>query len=87
MDFDEGAGTNQPPVAVPQTDVASGTTPIAVAFNGSESYDSDGSIMEYSWTFGDGGVAAGASATHSYNAPGSYPAVCSLSKIIWEAWE
>jgi hypothetical protein len=41
-------------------------------FNASESYDPDGTITNYQWTFGDGGVASGEIVTHNYTSPGDY---------------
>jgi len=76
MDFDSGTSSNQPPTAVLSLDVTSGNAPLTVAFDGSQSSDADGSIVEYSWNFGDGSSAAGASASvsHVYQAAGSYTA-------------
>jgi chitodextrinase len=42
-----------------------------VAVDASASTD-DGTIVTYSWSFGDGGVAAGEKATHTYKLPGIY---------------
>ncbi len=64
----DGTGTNQPPVASFTTS-ASGLT---VAVNGSASSDPDGRIASYAWTFGDGGSASGATASHTYAAAGTY---------------
>ncbi len=43
---------------------------VAVADDGSS--DADGTIVSYDWSFGDGGVASGTTATHSYTAVGTY---------------
>ena len=69
-----GAPVNQPPVARATATPTSGTAPLAVAFDGSTSSDSDGSIAGYAWTFGDGGSATGATATHTYSTAASYTA-------------
>jgi chitodextrinase len=45
-----------------------------VTFDGSESYDPDGTIVAYRWDFGDTGTGTGAVATHVYTAAGSYAA-------------
>ena len=55
---------------------ASSSTPLIgdpVTFNGSGSYDPDGSIASYAWVFGDGSSASGSVATHSYATHGVYP--------------
>ncbi|MFA5869660.1 MAG: PKD domain-containing protein, partial [Candidatus Bathyarchaeia archaeon] len=44
----------------------------ASTFDGSGSYDLDGVIMSYSWSFGDGQTASGAIVTHSYTLAGRY---------------
>jgi PKD repeat protein len=52
----------------------SGSAPLAVGFDGSTSSDPDGSIVSYTWAFGDGGTATGATTTHTYPAAGTYSA-------------
>ncbi|MCI5207681.1 MAG: PKD domain-containing protein [Candidatus Electrothrix sp. ATG2] len=78
MDFDTGTSSNQQPVAVLRADATSGTAPFTVFFDGSESYDSDGDIVECNWTLGDGSSASGASVTHTYQDVGSYTAVLTV---------
>jgi YVTN family beta-propeller protein len=50
-------------------------------FNGAASGDPDGSIASYDWSFGDGQTMpnGGASATHAYDAPGTYPVSLTLT--------
>jgi len=43
-----------------------------ISFNASLSYDPDGSIVSYFWTFGDGTNATGITTTHSYADNGTY---------------
>lgn len=64
--------TNQWPVA---NFVYSPQLPVinqAITFNASSSYDSDGSIVSYSWNFDDGTSATGIAPQHAYTLPGNY---------------
>jgi PKD repeat protein len=47
-------GNNANPVAMANADPLSGTSPLAVSFNASGSYDPDGTIVKYEWDFDDG---------------------------------
>lgn len=62
---------NQSPVANAGGSYA-GTATQPVNLNGGSSFDPDGTIAGYSWSFGDGTTAAGATPAHAYNAAGSY---------------
>jgi PKD repeat protein len=42
------------------------------SFDGSSSRDSDGTITNYAWKFGDGITSSGATVTHTYHPPGTY---------------
>jgi PKD repeat protein len=61
----------EPPVADPNGPY-SGTPGSAVAFDGSGSFDPDGTILTYAWDFGDGNTGMGESPSHTYAAAGSY---------------
>ncbi|MCZ2402935.1 PKD domain-containing protein [Paenarthrobacter sp. Z7-10] len=61
-------GVNVPPVAS-FTSVVDG---LGVRVDGSGSSDSDGSVIGYAWSFGDGSSGTGAQASHSYTAGGDY---------------
>ncbi|MDD3493949.1 MAG: PKD domain-containing protein, partial [Candidatus Thermoplasmatota archaeon] len=43
-----------------------------VSFNGTGSYDPDGTIESYTWQFGDGQTGSGATVTHDYEENGQY---------------
>ena len=45
---------------------------VAVTFNGSTSTDSDGTIVTYNWTFGDGANVTGPVVTHAYGSKGTF---------------
>src|SRR6266566_6696365 len=47
---------------------------VAVTFNGSTSTDSDGTIVTYNWTFGDGAIVTGPVVTHAYGSKGTFTA-------------
>ena len=69
---------NSPPVASFMASPSSGTAPLRVAFDASSSYDSDGSITSYAWSFGDGASGTGVTASHTYATPGSYSATLTV---------
>jgi len=66
---------NSPPVASFTVTPSSGVAPLNVSFNASTSSDSDGSIVSYEWSFGDGGSDAGVTTSHTYQNAGTYTAV------------
>ena len=43
-----------------------------IHFDGSGSYDNDGSIISYYWDFGDGSTSSGSNPSHSYEYGGNY---------------
>jgi PKD repeat protein len=66
------APTNQPPVASFTYSPSSPTPGSSVTFNASGSYDPDGSLVSYGWTFGDGAIGSGVATTHAYSSSGTY---------------
>jgi hypothetical protein len=62
---------NQPPIA-DAGGPYSGYINTAICFNGSESSDPDGSIVKYTWSFGDGSTDTGKEVSHIYDKPGNY---------------
>lgn len=56
-----------------------GTAPLAAAFDGSASADPDGSVVAWSWDFGDGGIASGPTATHTYSSAGAFMVTLTVS--------
>jgi PKD repeat protein len=64
---------NQPPTADPGASYLGGAN-YPIAFNGSASSDSDGIVVSYQWSFGDGGTGSGPKPQHTYATPGIYTA-------------
>ena len=62
---------NQPPVAVISAP-SSADKKTSITFDGSGSYDPDGTITDYAWEFGDGNTDTGVVVSHSYQVSGPY---------------
>jgi PKD repeat protein len=65
-------GSGDPPNSPPTASFTYTCTDLACDFDGTASSDSDGSIVSYDWTFGDGATASGSTASHTYAASGDY---------------
>ena len=63
---------NQRPTAAFTTDITEGSAPLEVRFDGGSSSDPDGTIVSWSWAFGDGTTGEGRTTTHTYPDAGSY---------------
>jgi hypothetical protein len=63
---------NDPPVAVFTATPSEGSAPLSVAFDASDSYDPDGFVRSYRWSFGDGTSGSGMYVTHLFAQPGTY---------------
>ena len=61
---------SSPPIAELVPSVLNGPSPLAVHFDGSGSYDPDGTIVSHSWSFGDGGSGSGPSVDHTFTTVG-----------------
>jgi PKD repeat protein len=61
-----------PPTAAFTTTTAMPLVGQAVGFSGAPSSDSDGSIVSYTWSFGDGSTGSGEVTSHSYGSAGTY---------------
>ena len=70
---------NQAPVAVASVSSAAGKVGQSFGFLSTGSADADGSIVSYSWDFGDGSTGTGDSPSHAYTAPGLYTAVLTVA--------
>jgi PKD repeat protein len=63
---------NNPPVASFTATAETVNIDETLSFDASETYDSDGSIVAYSWDFGDGTAVTGVTAEHAYSQAGTY---------------
>ncbi len=64
--------TAPPANATPTAAFTSAPSNLTVAFDGSGSSDSDGTIASHAWTFGDGTSGAGAKPSHTYAGAGTF---------------
>jgi len=69
VDFGATGGT---PNLLPTASFTNSCTALVCTFDGSASADTDGSISSYSWSFGDGTTATGATPSKTYSAGGTY---------------
>lgn len=67
------------PVSVPISNVSSGKVPLTVQFKGSNSFDRNGQITAYKWSFGDSSYAYSADTSHLYTSPGVYKATLTVT--------
>lgn len=65
-------GSNTAPTAQFSISSVSGVMPLYVSFDAFESSDPEGDQLEYVWSFGDGGTAAGEVTEHVYSNAGIY---------------
>jgi PKD repeat protein len=66
------SSSNQPPSASFSATPTSGVAPLTVNFDASGSYDSDGSIVSYTWNFGDGATTTGSTVSHTYTSGSTF---------------
>jgi len=50
-----------------------------VSFDASSSYDANGTVTNYAWSFGDGADGSGITTAHIYDKPGTYTVVLTVS--------
>ena len=68
---DPDSGNAPPNAVITHTTVSE--TPFQVNFDAGGSTDSDGSITEYRWDFGDGTTGTGAAVSHEFTTEGAFP--------------
>ncbi len=65
---------NQTPNAVASATPVIGPLPLNVQFTGSGSFDIDGTIASYAWSFGDGNTSTSANPSHTFTGLGKFTA-------------
>jgi len=70
---------NKSPVAAASATPVSGYAPLTVSFSSSGSFDPDGTLVGYSWNFGDGGTSTAANPSHTYNSVGTFTATLTVT--------
>ncbi len=68
----EATAPNQAPIAVASADPLAGAPPLDVVFSARGSYDPDGSLGNFHWTFSDGGEYWGPTAYYTFYQPGIF---------------
>ena len=69
---------NALPIVSIETDRTEGIAPLTVRFDGTGSWDPDGTIRRYRWDFGNGEDGDGPQVEHTYSAPGTYEATLTV---------
>lgn len=70
---------NKPPTAKFLANPTSGIAPLTVHFDGSQSFDPDGVVRSYNWSFGDGLGSTGAIVDHVYSSPHTFNAILTVT--------
>jgi PKD repeat protein len=71
--------TVEEPNQLPTAAFTAATDAAEVQVDASGSTDPDGTVTSYDWEFGDGGTATGATASHVYADPGTYPVTLTVT--------
>jgi hypothetical protein len=67
--------SNTPPLAA----ISASCSGLACTFDGTDSFDDDGPIAAYHWSFSDGGTADGAIVQHTFASAGTYDATLTVT--------
>ena len=78
--YEVGASTpgNRPPTVSASGSPTSGNAPLTVSF-ASNASDSDGQVVSYNWTFGDGQTSPEANPSHLYTSVGTFNAIVTVT--------
>ena len=70
---------NKPPIALSSISPSVGAPPLTVLCSSAGSSDPDGTIVNYTWDFGDGTGASGPQVQHTYVTPGLYAVMLAVT--------
>jgi len=73
---------NDPPVARFFADPVEGDPPLLVSLDATGSEDPNGDLLLYDWSFGDGAAGSGVTATHIFDAPGTYDVTLTVTDVL-----
>ncbi|MBX3278173.1 MAG: PKD domain-containing protein [Acidobacteria bacterium] len=73
------APPNQLPTAVASATPTAGYAPLTVAFSSAGSSDPDGTIVGYSWNFGNGATSTAANPSYTYTSTGTFIATLTVT--------
>ena len=71
--------TGEPPNQAPTASFAAQADRLGVQLDGTGSSDPDGDVVDWAWDLGDGTTATGPTAAHTYDAPGTYRVVLTVT--------
>lgn len=63
---------DRPPTAAVTGSTTMALTSVSLTFNSTGTYDPDGTIVVYSWNYGDGSTGSGFTTSHSFTTAGTY---------------
>lgn len=72
------SGINLVPSIVATASASKGTDTLTVSFDATGTLDEDGTVVSYSWDFGDAQEGVGMLVSHTYTAPGTYTAILTV---------
>ncbi len=78
-------GGNAPPVAVAKFDKQFGPSPHIVNFDASESYDPDGTLLDFYWNFGDGTSSEERDPQHLFQTTSNNPTPFNVSLTVTDS--
>ncbi len=81
-----GTTGNQKPIARFDLTPKSGSSPLLVTFNASQSYDPENNPISYNWDFGDNTTGNGVITNHTYTTTNSNPKSYKVKLTLYDNW-